>query len=280
MYQAGTIDIVGLGADDAIRLSNPKEPLSKELLTGAALCTSMISLDASRAPLDDINVRKALAYGLDYKKLATTMKIKDPNRATSILPPGMPGRTEREDLFPFSLEKAKAALAASKYAGKMPKIVIGQRSATGDASAFTNALVDQWRTNLGLQFEVKTVDPRAPLKSIRDTGAQITSHGWCADYPDPENFLDVLVHSGNDFNSTQYVDAKIDGMLEQARSEQDPARRIKLYQQAEELILTDVQVLLTSHSRSDMLVKPALKGYVLSPIGVRQLDRVTVNRKR
>ena len=57
-------------------------------------------------------------------------------------------------------------------------------------------------------------------------------------------------------------------MLEAARVEQDVSKRIQMYQQAEQMIVNEAPVLFTVHSLSYMLVKPYVKGFVLTPIDI------------
>jgi ABC-type oligopeptide transport system substrate-binding subunit len=94
------------------------------------------------------------------------------------------------------------------------------------------------------------------------------SGGWCADYPDPENFADVLFHSGSDMNNGGYSNSQLDALLEQARVERDVTKRMEMYHQAEQIIVDDAPVLFTTHSLSYELVKPYLKGYVFTPISI------------
>ncbi len=95
---------------------------------------------------------------------------------------------------------------------------------------------------------------------------QLLSSGWCADYPDPENFADVLFHTGSSQNNGGYSNSELDTILETARVEQDVNKRIAMYQEAEQMIVDDAAVLFTTHSLSYQLVKPYVKGYVLTPI--------------
>jgi ABC-type oligopeptide transport system substrate-binding subunit len=97
---------------------------------------------------------------------------------------------------------------------------------------------------------------------------QLFSGGWCADYPDPENFADVLFHSGAQQNNGNYSNPGLDSLLDQARLEKDVTRRIGLYQQAEQMIVQDAPALFLSHGVSYELVKPYVKGFVLTPITV------------
>jgi len=57
-------------------------------------------------------------------------------------------------------------------------------------------------------------------------------------------------------------------LLEQARTERDVTKRLQLYQQAEQLIVDDAPVIFTTHGLSHVLVKPYVRGYVLTPISV------------
>jgi ABC-type oligopeptide transport system substrate-binding subunit len=94
------------------------------------------------------------------------------------------------------------------------------------------------------------------------------SGGWCADYPDPENFADVLFHTGSAQNNGGYSNPQLDALLEAARTEQDVTQRIALYQQAEQMIVDNAAALFTTYSLTYQLVKPYVKGYVFTPIDI------------
>jgi ABC-type oligopeptide transport system substrate-binding subunit len=92
--------------------------------------------------------------------------------------------------------------------------------------------------------------------------------GWIADYPDPQNFLDILFHTGSEYNTGNYSNPEVDALLDRAGVEQDETTRFQLYQQAEQIIVNDAPVLFTVHGLSYVLVKPYVKGYVLTPIDI------------
>jgi len=98
---------------------------------------------------------------------------------------------------------------------------------------------------------------------------QIVSYGWCADYPDPENFLDVLYHTGSDFNVAGYTNPTLDAVLERGRVELDPMARLQLYQQAETMLLADYAAVPMMHNVYNTLVKPYFQGYLLAPMHAR-----------
>ncbi len=268
LYEAGLIDVVGVYAEDAERIRQADDPLHAEWVSATSLCTSMLMLDNTQPPLDDVNVRRALALALDRDGLVEQFTNNLDVRAHTILPPGMPGYAERPSPYEFDVKAAREALAASTYAGQMPKLILNEGGQGDTASDFATAIVDMWRQNLGLQIEIQFLDPRDYTRAAREQHGQIVLYGWCADYPDPQNFLDILFHSASDFNVAGYTNAEVDGLLEQARTETDFAARLELYQQAEDLILADVGTLPWNHGVADLLVKPYLKNYVAVGMGV------------
>jgi len=95
---------------------------------------------------------------------------------------------------------------------------------------------------------------------------------WIADYPDPENFLDLLFHSTSDNNHTNYNNPAVDNLLVQARTETKKEKRYELYQEAERLILNDSPWIPLWHSGERyVLLKPWVKNYNMSQLIVPKL---------
>jgi oligopeptide transport system substrate-binding protein len=131
------------------------------------------------------------------------------------------------------------------------------------------ALAQMWQQALGVTITVELLESDHYLDEIyAGHHGQIFTTGWCADYPDPENFADVLFHTGSQQNQSNYSNPQVDTLLEQARVEQDVEKRIQLYQQVEQMIVDDAPVIFTTHNISYLLVKPYIQGYVLTPIDV------------
>jgi ABC-type oligopeptide transport system substrate-binding subunit len=136
-----------------------------------------------------------------------------------------------------------------------------------------------WQDALGVTIEPVLLEPFNYLDELfaGNTG-HIFGMGWCADYPDPQNFLDVLFHSESRQNLSGYANPEVDELLERARVEPDVKRRLDLYADIERTIVADAPVILLTHSISAVLVKPHLHDYVLTPMGVSQWHRVNVSR--
>lgn len=141
-------------------------------------------------------------------------------------------------------------------------------------------LVDMWEEVLGVRVTVEGVDWESYYSRI-DSGqyGQILEEGWCADYPDPENFLDLLFHSRSSQNRAHYTNPAFDDLVERARTEPDPAVRLSLYQEAEQILLDNAPLVALSHNGPSYSVwKLFVYGYVPSPIGVAQHQRMWIQR--
>jgi ABC-type transport system substrate-binding protein len=280
LYETGEIDLVGVGGSTLDRVQDPNNPLSAELRTGVSMCTTYIGLNNAEPPFDDVRVRQAFNYAVDKELLITTLFDGDALPATGILPPGMPGYSGAAAGYPFNPERARALLAEAGYPeGQGFPEVTFTSSGYDDPGAFVSAVITMWQDNLGVTVQPLLLEPFLYYDELYagNTG-NIFSSGWCADYPDPENFLDVLFHSGSRQNLGQYHNPEVDALLQQARVEEDVAARMALYRTIEEREVSDAPVVLVSHDLSAVLVKPYLRAYSLTPIGVPIWRYLTVDR--
>ena len=135
-------------------------------------------------------------------------------------------------------------MAESKYGSNMedfPHIILSLPGSFGaSVGPSTEAILAMWQETLGIEVEVLQTEWATYLQDQHEGRFQMYGgSGWVADYPDPENFLDVLLHSKSVDNHTNYSNLEVDDLLEQARTEQDQAKRFDLYNRAEKLIVAD-----------------------------------------
>ncbi len=271
LYESNAIDITGISRFDADRFLEPTEPLHNELVTGVNLCTGYITFDTTRPPFDDVNVRKAFSMAFDRQKYIDVVLNGHSLPAKGLYPPALPGFNLNLRALPYDPAQARDLLKQSKYGGPqgLPPIVFTDGGVGSYIGADVAALAQMWEQNLGVTITVENLEPNYYYDQIYSGNhGQLFSSGWCADYPDPENFADVLFHTGSAQNNGGYSNPALDSLLETARIEQDVTKRIALYQQAEQLIVDDAAALFTTHSLSYELVKPYIKGYVFTPIDI------------
>ena len=274
LYEAGDIDIVYIDEDLLERAKDPEDPLYGNVFPSTGLCTSYLGFDVTKPPFDDFLVRKAFALSIDKERYNDVISEGRGVIAYGLYPPGLPGYQPREETFGYDPEAALEALRDSSYRGAegLPEIVFTTGGAGTDISPSVGLLIDMWKEALGVEVEVEQLGSQTFIEQLNQGNyEQILSIGWCADYPDPENFADILFHTGSQQNHSRYSNPEVDALLEEARSEGNVERRLELYQQIEQRIVEDIPVVFLDHSNVFYdVVKPYLYGYASPPIGVAQ----------
>lgn len=263
-YETGEIDITAFGGDEIDRVLDPYNPLHAEHLAVPELSVQYLGFNLKAPPFDDPLVRRAFAYAIDRDKLATLVLNGTELAAYTVLPPNMPGYTPAPASAPhYDPEEARRLLAASTYgnAAKLPPIALTTAGTTGYMSPVDRAVVAMIDENLGIKMTVEQVEWADMLQDMNEQRFQVYSAGWIADYPDPQNFIDVQFYSSSAQNHTGYANEEVDRLLEQARVEQDVAKRMGLYAKAEELILADAPWVPLTHGDAHYLVKPYVRGF-------------------
>lgn len=280
MYETDEIDLVGVGGSNLERVEDPNSPLNPELRLGVDMCTTYAGFNNQKPPFDDPLVRQAFSFAIDRDKIIDGLYRGDALPAIGPLPPGMPGYTGNIEAYSYDPQKARELLAEAGYEdpAEFPEVTFLTSGYT-NVGSFATTLITMWQENLGVTVEPVLVEPFVYLDELYagNTG-NIFFSGWCADYPDPENFLDVLFYSDSTQNLMGYNNPQVDTALEKARVETDVSERMAHYQAIEQEIVADAPVVFLVHSLSAVLVKPYVEGYVQTPLGVAQWHRLKLNR--
>ncbi|MBA7587301.1 Periplasmic oligopeptide-binding protein [subsurface metagenome] len=200
-------------------------------------------------------------------------------RADGILPPGMPGFNEGLSGLGYDVNEAKRLIKESRYGdvSNLPPITITTAGRGGLISRGLEAIVNEWRQNLGVEVAVRQLEPERFFYHLKQEKDEMFYTGWVADYPHPQNFLDILFHSDTDNNHGEYSNPDVDTLLEGAGVEADNELSLKLYQQAEQLLVEDAACIPLWFGKSYVLVKPYVQGYEMNPLGLVKLNRVSIS---
>ncbi len=264
-YERDVIDIAVVDLADIDRVTDKSDPLNRELRVRTDLDIQYVAMNVTAKPFDDPKVRQAFNHALDRDRIATVTLKRTVIKADGILPPAMPGKSDRVRGLDFDVSRARQLVSESSYrdARNFPEIsltVMGTRTAPAPE---VNAIIATYRQSLGVDVRVRQLDRDAFMAATqRDRDRpQMFMTGWIADYADPQNFLDILFHSRSRENMSRYANPDIDRDLEKARAERDPAVRTKLYQDIEARILQDAPWVPLWHNKRYILVKPWVQGY-------------------
>lgn len=280
LYEMGNIDIASVDSAYIDRALDTDGAFSGQAQIISQLSLYFLGFNSAEPPFDDPLVRKAFSMALDRDKLVELVFNDMHQAAEGIVPPGIPGYNPSIAGLGYDPGKALELLEASSYgsAENLPDITLTTLGYGGLISAELEAMVYQWSNNLGVEVSVRQLEPEVFLYSLKEERDQIFYQGWIADYPHQQNFLEILFETGADNNWGEYSNPQVDELLEQAATMTEESESELIYQQAEQILISEAALWPYYFGRSYILVKPYIKGYELNPLGVPLLKDVSIDR--
>jgi len=250
MYEAGELDVAAVPLDDMDRVK--ADPvLSKELTIAPRLCTYYYGFDTQEPPFDNPTVRRAFSYAVDRQKLIDTVLKGGQEPAWSFACKGIFGQVADNPDFPgitFDPQKARDLLAEAGYPGGagLPEITLMFNTSEGHQK-IAEFIQGSWKEHLGVEVKLANQEWKVYLQTLREDPPQIWRLGWCADYPDQNNWVHEVFHPTKGANRPRWSgpEAEAFGKLtEQAAAARDPEERKKLYFEAEKSLCVDNAVII------------------------------------
>jgi peptide/nickel transport system substrate-binding protein len=237
-----------------------------------ALSTQYYGMLTTSDVFKDKRVRQAFCYAIDRDKI---IKYVLQGQAfgpavNGLVPPSMPGYdVTKVHGYTYDLAKARALMAEAGYPGGkgFPAVTLQLNSGGGRNTQVAQAAQDMLTKGLGIQVGMQELEWSQHNDRIEAGNAPLYRLGWIADYPDPENFLN-LVYGKNipatgpsQVNTTRYNNPAFDALFERALATLDDAERFSLYQQAEQIAIDDAPMVLIFNDLDYRLVQPYVRGY-------------------
>lgn len=248
-------------ADVPALLSDPE--LSDMVVRGPQLSTYYFGFNTRKPPFDNAKVRQAFASAIDRQTFVDVAMQGVPyGPATSFVPPGMPAHNP--DLgYKYDPDKARALLAEAGYPDGQgfPEVTLVYNSPPVPGhKVHAEYLQDQIKKNLNVDIKIEAMEWGAFLDKCEHDTPQMYRMGWNADYPHPQNFLDVVFRSTSANNYTGWKNDEYDRLLNEAAVTSDQAEQEKIYMQAERIFIEDAPIIPFYFYGHIELVRPWVQG--------------------
>jgi oligopeptide transport system substrate-binding protein len=278
LYERDQIDVASVHPVYIDRVTDPDGSFLQELAIFPELSFSYIGFNHAEPPFDDLNVRRAFSQAVNKDKIIRLVTHGTQQRADGILPPGMPGFNEDLDVPGYNMELAQEFLAESYYgdSSDLPPIIITTVGWGGLITQELEAIIYEWQTSLGVDVNVRQLEPERFLYYLKQERDEMFFMGWIADYPHPQDFLEILFHSLAEQNYGEYENHEVDTLLELASVQSSREQSMELYQTVEQILVDDIACIPLSFGQNYVLIKPYVKGFTLNALGIPMLDRVTI----
>lgn len=251
-FNSGELDFI----EDVPQAELPDLIASGDLKIVDYIGTYYVCYQTQKAPFDDPRVRQAFTLAVDRTFIVDKVTQAGQVPANGFVPAGVydaAGSTgddfrtvggayysiegDADYSYEANCEKARELLAEAGYPNGENFPVVEYLYNTSDAhKAVAEALQNMWETELGVKVTLNNQEWAVFLQTRKDGNYSIARNGWIADYNDPMSFLDMWLTGGGN-NDAQYANADYDAKIQEAKNTTDPAARMKLIHEAEDIIM-------------------------------------------
>jgi ABC-type oligopeptide transport system substrate-binding subunit len=275
MYRSNQLDIMGgtylrLPIDQLPNIMSSPE-FSGEFFQEPTLCTYSYGFNTRRPPMDNLLVRKAISAAID-RKLLVQLIARGNESATTFTRPPVFGAVDPKEKVGISFDplQARAWLAEAGYPDGQgfPEIeVMYNQSETHEKIARAIQTFLKHYLNINLKLSPQEWEDYVRLRGNPETH-HLYRFGWCADYPDANNWLNELFHPTKSPNYPGWNNQEFGELMELAERETDIEKRKQLYKRAEQILCEEECVMLPIYFEAGgFLVKPRIKGWYNMALG-------------
>ncbi len=228
-------------------------------------------------PLMNVNVRKAINYGFNRKKMIHYLKngIGTPGNK-GVIPAGMPAyNSDAIYGYEYNPEKSKQLLLDAGYntTNPVPEITLTTTPDYLDLCKFVQSQLK----DVGIKIVIQ-VSPAATVRELKAHGKlEFFRASWIADYPDEENYLSMFYSQNlapNGPNYTHLVDDRIDELYLKSFNIVEKNQRISNYRIIDSLIMEEAPVAILYYDQAIRFTQKNIIGMTINPINILNLETV------
>lgn len=264
-FQAGNLEVVDIPFG-MIKTLQTDTKWKDMVVIYPMLGVYYVGLNMEKEPFkDNKKLRQAFNYAVDRKGICEILREGAALPAKGFSPPSLPGFDPTIEGYTYNPEKAKQLLAEAGYPGGkgLPEITYWHNAPSETHSAIAQYIQANLR-DIGVTVNINTMDWAAYIQFCQEGKPQMFRMGWLADYPDPDDFLWVNFHSvniGPRGNYSRYSNPRVDALLSLAQEIADWKQRVKLYSEAERILIDDAPVLFVYWYVATGMLQPYAKGF-------------------
>jgi len=270
-YRAGELDVSYDIPTDQLEFVRAELPA--EVRITPWMGTYYLGFNLTRPPFkDNLKLRQAINLAIDREALVTKITKAGETPAYGWVPPLVPGYANqsfawRDAPMAARIAEARRLYAEAGYGPSRPLALELRYNTSENHKKIMIAVAAMLKQALGIQVTLVNQEFKVFVearKAKRET--ELFRDGWTADYPDANNFAELLLSSAG-LNDPGYASPVYDALVHKAQLTADDAERNRLLAEAERQVLADVPVAPLFTYALKRLVKPYVQGFTLNILG-------------
>ena len=234
----------------------------------------------------DVKIRRAFNYAIDRQAIVDNVLSGDGYPAfNGIVPIVMKEYTEYDPQvirgYDYNPQEARKLFELAGYPNGegFPAVELFINSGGKRNTQIAEALLKMLKENLNIDVSMKIMDWPQLTMMVENGEVDFWRLGWIADYPDPENFIQLfwskhLENESTYMNSFRYRSAEFDRLFELALNTNNQVQKYLYYQQAEQIAMDDAAILPIYYALEHRLLQPYVQNFPQNAMEFRNFREV------
>jgi peptide/nickel transport system substrate-binding protein len=239
-----------------------------------------LTLNSAKKPLNDTRVRQALNYAIDKQGLINAVLNGYGTLGTSFVPSGVMFYDNNLTPYNQDLKKAKDLLAQAGYPNGGIKLELLIRSGDAVTNQIGVILKDAF-SKIGVDLTIKQMEDATVTSLLSSFNFDMTLYPWSSDMVDPSEVVDrvIVARSFTSNDAPGWKDNTAIQLAADAKTEQDPAKRQKIYTQLQEIHAKESPMITLFNSGYPVIMNKNVTGFLQTPLGNYRFDNLMMNSK-
>jgi oligopeptide transport system substrate-binding protein len=270
LYETGQLEIVELPPIAIPHFKNHDEYETLPQLRGY-----YYGINVLKPPFDNPLVRRAFAHSIDRSRLPLLLKGEE-IPSSSWIPKGIFGYNP--DIgAKFNPVVGKKLLAKAGYPKGEGFPETFAMFNTNDTNRLIGEFLQaQWKEHLNVDIQLESQEWKVFLNRLQVDPPQFFRLGWGADFPDPDNFMNLFISSSGN-NRLRWSNPRYDELVALGATLIDSKERQSAYDEAQRILTeTDAAMIPLFVATQNLLIKSYVKGFKINSMELMYLKKVRI----
>lgn len=256
-----------------------------EIQQSSALSIQFYGFQTQSEVFKDKRIRQAFNYAIDREKLVLfTLQGEGDPAIYGFVPPFGTYPHENIEGFTFDPNRARALMSEAGYpSGRgFPSVTLQLNSGGTTNELLAQAVKSQLEENLGVKVSLELMPLNQLIENFELGKADFWRSAWIADYPDPENFLNMFYGKNvpddpdakSYINFARYKNPEYDSIFETALKTTDEKKRQELFSRCDQILVDEAPVMPIYYDNYIRLVQLKVRNFPINAMEYRDLSRV------